>query len=352
MFNNRILHYTGTSTVANQVYGQPDFTTTTANNEGVSSNGLDLPQGLAVDGTGLYVADSANNRVLHYPVDSTVADFVYGQGWPGNSTINFTTNQSGGGTMGLNNPRDVAVDNTGIYVADSGNNRVVHYSRGNPVADFVYGQNNLNATQPNQGRLEPTATTLNNPTGITLDHYSGLYVADRNNNRIVYYSPFNGASKNGAAAVRVYGQSSFTAQDTSTTASTFNGPGAVAVDNIGDVFVLDIFNQRVLNFVAGWSIATQPSGNISTNTPFGLSAVLEDIGSGIIFADYTGPATVWIKPGTGPAGAVLGGKTTINTTKGTANFSGLRLDLKGTGYTLSVGCADYALTDTTSFAVN
>lgn len=253
MFNNRVLHYPATSTTADRVYGQPDFTTTGDNNGGLNANALHQPQGLVVDATGLYVADSANNRVLHYPAGSTVADFVYGQGMPGNDATNFTTNQSGSGATGLNNPRDVAIDSSGLYVADAGNNRVVHYTRGKPVADFVYGQRDfsLAATQPNRGQQHPTATTLYNPTKVTSDQQGGLYVADRSNNRILYYPPLTGRGKSGLPAVRLYGQNSFATNDSSTTASTFNAPGAVAVDGAGDVFVLDIFNQRILKFVTG-----------------------------------------------------------------------------------------------------
>ena len=109
---------------------------------------------------------------------------------------------------------------------------------------------NLAATQPNQGQQHPTAATLNNPTKVTSDQQGGLYVADRSNNRILYYPPLTGRGKSGLSAVRVYGQKDYTTNDASTTASTFNGPGAVAVDKAGDIFVLDIFNQRILKFVA------------------------------------------------------------------------------------------------------
>ena len=250
MFNNRILHYSPASFNADRVYGQPDFVTTRSNSWGLNAVSLFQPQGLAVDSTGLYVADSGNNRVLHYPKGSMLADRVYGQGLPGNSQANFTFNRSGNGATGLNDPRDVAIDSTGLYVADSGNHRVVHYVAGNPIADRVYGQPNFAAASvlANQGLTNPTAATLNKPTQVALDSTGGLYVADRNNNRIVYYPPYTQTGTNGAQAVRVFGQRGFTTSGSSTTASGFHGAGGVAVDTHGNVFVLDIFNQRVLKF--------------------------------------------------------------------------------------------------------
>src|SRR5579871_2295092 len=66
------------ATIATQVYGQPDFTTNTANS--VTAGSLNLPQGTALDANGgLYVVDSHDNRVLYYPSGSTTATRVYGQ---------------------------------------------------------------------------------------------------------------------------------------------------------------------------------------------------------------------------------------------------------------------------------
>lgn len=250
MFNNRVLHYSPASLYADRVYGQPDFVIIKSNSWGLNARSLYQPQGLAVDSTGLYVADSANNRVLHYPMGSTIADRVYGQGTPGNSQANFTSNGSGNGATGLDDPRDVAVDSSGLYVADAGNHRVVHYVLGNPIADRVYGQPDFApaSIRANQGFANPTAATLNKPTQVALDATGGLYVADRNNNRVVYYPPYTRTGANDPEAVSVFGQMGFSTTGSSTTASSFHGPGGVAVDTSGNVFVLDIFNQRVLKF--------------------------------------------------------------------------------------------------------
>ncbi len=249
-FNHRVLHYPQNRTTPDRVYGQSTFST--KKSLGISPITLAHPQGLVVDSTGLYVADSDNNRVLHYPSNSTTADFVYGQGTPGNSPSNLTTNNSGAGASGLHTPRDIAIDSTGLYICDSANNRVTHYRIGDPIADRVYGQPDFAPTsiQVNQGNAQPTANTLNNPTGIALDQQGRLYIADRNNNRILYYAPLTQTTSNDPAAIGIYGQSSYTTKDTSTTAENFNGPGGVSVDKNGNVFVLDIFNQRVLVFTA------------------------------------------------------------------------------------------------------
>jgi DNA-binding beta-propeller fold protein YncE len=70
--NSRVLLYSGAlaagdGPAASQVYGQPDFTTGEANGSGVSATSLALAYGVAVDASGsVYVADSGNHRLLAY----------------------------------------------------------------------------------------------------------------------------------------------------------------------------------------------------------------------------------------------------------------------------------------------
>jgi hypothetical protein len=141
------------------------------------------------------------------------------------------------------------VDGLGLYVADAGNHRVVHFRKGNAVADRVYGQRDFapTAVTTNQGAKNPTERTLNNPTGVAVDAAGGLYVADRGNNRVLYY-PLATQTLADEAATRVFGQAGFTTRAAGASAQAFNGPGAVSIDSAGRLFVLDIFNQRALEF--------------------------------------------------------------------------------------------------------
>jgi sugar lactone lactonase YvrE len=249
MFNNRVLHYSSGSVAADRVYGQANFQDNGVNSGGLSERSLSAPQGIAVDATGIYVADSGNNRVLHYQPGATSADFVYGQGEWGSDVASLLTGESGAGATHLHTPRDVAVDGLGLYVADAGNHRVVHFRKGNAVADRVYGQRDFapTAVTTNQGAKNPTERTLNNPTGVAVDAAGGLYVADRGNNRVLYY-PLATQTLADEAATRVFGQAGFTTRAAGASAQAFNGPGALSIDSAGRLFVLDIFNQRALEF--------------------------------------------------------------------------------------------------------
>ena len=96
------------------------------------------------------------------------------------------------------NPTGVAIDNSvnppGIYVTDTRNNRVLGWRNNQVVpgtpADVVLGQANQYQTFVG-GPGTSNAFGLSGPTGIVVDSLGNVYVADSNNNRIVRFpTPF------------------------------------------------------------------------------------------------------------------------------------------------------------------
>ena len=99
---------------------------------------------------------------------------------------------------GLFFPVDVVYGRKGLFISDSGNNRVLVWKEmptenGQP-ADLVLGQRNFYDNKHN--RNEPTASpcTLNDPYGLFLDQdeedeedIGKLYICDRSNSRIVVW---------------------------------------------------------------------------------------------------------------------------------------------------------------------
>ncbi len=99
------------------------------------------------------------------------------------------------------NPTGVAIDNSvnppGIYVTDTRNNRVLGWRNNQVVpgtpADVVLGQANQYQTFVG-GPGTSNAFGLSGPTGIVVDSLGNVYVADSNNNRIVRFpTPFANA---------------------------------------------------------------------------------------------------------------------------------------------------------------
>jgi secreted PhoX family phosphatase len=161
---------------------------------GVAANSLDYPVGLAFDSHGnLWVADDANNRILEYLTPNCysndgLASIVLGQ--PSLSVKN--ANQGGGASStALYSPYYLAFDSSGdLWASDASNSRVLEYLPSNFVTDgaaaLVIGQANFAASSSNQGG-SVAANTLSGPGGIALDHSGNLWIVDRGNSRVLEY---------------------------------------------------------------------------------------------------------------------------------------------------------------------
>jgi uncharacterized delta-60 repeat protein len=181
--NSRVLYFPAGSTTATRVYGQPDFSSNTVNNGGISATILNFPEGLLLDSTGgLYVADAGNNRVLYFPAGSTTATRVYGQS-------DFNSNPPGQGRTGLQTPAGLAQDSSdGLYIVDYNNSRVLYFAQdGDTIADRVYGQlGDFSSFFQNKGGI--SANSLRVPVGVQVDNSNDrLYISDFYNNRILVY---------------------------------------------------------------------------------------------------------------------------------------------------------------------
>ena len=192
---------------------------------------LASPKGIALDAVGnLYVADSDNNRVVRYPRPVTqmgriVPDIVIGQ-TDFSSSISAVLNASS-----LRAPTGVAIGpDGGLFVSDSGNNRVLEFPPGagtHAAAIRVYGQPNFTTAAP----LSPaSAQTLTSPQGIFLDGGSTMYVADSGNNRVLIFSSTKDAPAVGAAAAMVIGQDGFDSLSAGGGANRLRLPSDVVVD--------------------------------------------------------------------------------------------------------------------------
>src|SRR5712692_5700674 len=162
------------------------FATRDGNHGGLSASSLFDALSVAVDGAGgLYIGDHGNCRVLHFPSGSTTADRVYGQG---GSFITADCNHGSISATILQGAFGVAVDAAGgLYVADVGDNSVLHYPPSSTTADAVYGQGgSFTTNDANHGGL--TANSIYQPYGVAIDAAGGLYIAGGGNNRVLYFS--------------------------------------------------------------------------------------------------------------------------------------------------------------------
>jgi uncharacterized protein (TIGR03437 family) len=249
----------------------------------VEGRELYQPQGVAVDMTvtphPIFVSDSANNRVLGWRDVTTfktgqMADIVIGQidfltTWPqGPNAAPHAPNQGQPLQSGLSNPTGIAALNGDLYVADSGNNRVLRYPK--PFTntdhrpDLVIGQSSLGASTANSGG-QVSEKTLFLASGnaiyqanIAFDQAGNLWLTDPGNRRVLEYAAADVARGGaGLSAILVIGQDTFTTTRTNLNPNTassnlianqFAVPSAIAFDPKGRLFVADADPNQPQNF--------------------------------------------------------------------------------------------------------
>ena len=234
--------------------------------------------GLAVDLNSnpphLYVADTANNRILGYNdlrnlQPGQKADIVIGQPNFQQALINYPTNSgTTPNASGLFAPLGMVVDPQGnLYVADGGNSRVlrfpqpfVNYVAGAvEPADLVLGQASFTATKI----TDALPQTMSVPYGVALTTNPGLLVSDLALNRVLYFKGTSADFTSGMSATTVFGQPDFTSSGAGSSASQLNAPRHVSVDLEDRLYVADSGNARV----SIWASAPgAPSGEPAAQT--------------------------------------------------------------------------------------
>jgi sugar lactone lactonase YvrE len=161
----------------------------------------------------------------------------------------------------LNNPTGVALDPLGnLYIADSANNAIREVVAATGYVFTVAGT--LNAANGYAGdRGAATSALLANPSGVSVDGYGNIYIADNGNNvvRVVYeggavLASLIATENPGTTVVvgNIYtiagGPNAAQAANGDgglATLANLNAPNAVVVDSAGDVYIADYSNRAV-----------------------------------------------------------------------------------------------------------
>ena len=265
--NSRVLIYnqipTANGAAADVVLGQSDFQSATASTD---ATGMRAPNGVFLDGQQLFVADTLNHRVLIYDSVPTSngasADVVLGQ-----ADFNSAEEQPASSTS-LLDPTAVFSDGVRLIVTDLGHNRVLIYNKipttNNAPPDVVVGQPDFTTETAGSG-----PASLNFPRYALTDG-TRLFIADTGNNRVLVFNQIPTA--NGTPADLVLGQKDFFSvldpQDVSDqiTAGVLALPVALAVTE-SSVLVADTIHRRVVKFEPGVPLFDQ--GAVVSAASFG-----------------------------------------------------------------------------------
>ncbi|TSA30134.1 MAG: T9SS C-terminal target domain-containing protein [Ignavibacteriales bacterium] len=294
--NNRVLRFDNASTLtsgaaATRVLGQADFTTGTANTGGISASTMWSPIGVYVDVAGrLWVTERDNKRVLRFDNAGTKSNGDAADGVL--CAPNFTTNAGGATASLITRAYGITGDSSGrIWVADRDNNRVLRFDAAATKANGAAADGVLGQPDFTTIAINRTQNGLEGPRGVFIDASGRLYVNDEGNNRIMVY---NGASSktNGANADFVIGQVDFTTKISTivTTANQVNYPEFLVVDNSkNQIWLADEYNNRIIRFDIGPRLALGVLGQSDlVSSASGISSSKVNTPKGIALDPTTG----------------------------------------------------------------
>ena len=288
-----------TSTVA----GSYEATGESGDGGPATSATLDSPTALAFDKYGdLFIADTEDNVVREITTDGVI-HLVAGDGTEGDRGPGGPATRAE-----VDSPQGVAVNDKGdVFIADTYNNVVREVTPQGQIST-VAGD----GTAGYRGDDGPaTRAELSSPTGLALDALGNLYIADSGNNvirRVSTDGVITTVAGNVAADQASGGLGGFSGDGGPATAARLNSPQGVALDQAGDLFIADTFNNAIREVTPGGTITTivntagtkGSSGNggsagaAELNTPF---AVAVDASTGDLYIADTSNSKVRVVTG-------------------------------------------------------
>lgn len=261
---------------------------------------LNSPTAIAAANGNIYIADMGNNRIRKINASGIITTIA------GTGALGYNGDNIPATSAKLNGPTGVAVDKTGnVYIADRTNQRVRKVDTSGMITTVA----GTGAAEYN-GDTWPSATqaSLWNPTAVTLDSKGNLYIADQWSNRIRKVDTFNKISTVAGNGFEGYCPDGLLA----TSMSLFE-PNAVAVDSLGNIYISDEKNYRILrvNYNDNFAFRVAGTGVSGNNGDSGLAKNVDigdcrglavDNGGNVYFADWSNnrvsrvSSTVYVSP--------------------------------------------------------
>ena len=232
----------------------------TGNNGPATAAECYAPAGIAADAAGnIYISDLGKSVIRKVTTDGVIHTIA------GTGVAGFGGDGGPATAAQLNQPTSVAVDAAGnVYLTDDNNNRVRKIDLSGNINTIA---GNGTAGYSGDGFAAVNAE-LNAPSGVAVDRYGNVYIADANN--FVIRKVIDSTGKIFTYAGE--GSAGYSGDGSNAGIAQFNYPSGVAVDTLNNVFVADKANSMVRKiYPTGLIIRYAGDTSITGNPVFGYS---------------------------------------------------------------------------------
>ncbi|HXB75695.1 MAG TPA: Ig-like domain repeat protein [Candidatus Acidoferrales bacterium] len=290
---------------------------------------LTTPGGIAIDSAdNLYVADSGNNRVVRVDAATGILTLVAGNGAASSSGDGGPAAQAS-----VNRPYGVALDAAGnLFIVEFSSNLIRRVDATTGIITTVAG----NGTAAFSGDGGPAATAgLRLPTALAFDSTGNMFIADSGNARIRRVDAQSGI----ITTVAGNGTFGVTADGTLATAASFSPPLSVSLDRSGNLLISEIGSASIRRVDAVTGILSTFAGNGSASfTGDGVPATSAGIGKYMTNVAMDSAGNYFFADGTGRIRRVDGTTGVITTVAG--NGTGAQNQLSSGGGGGGSSCAN------------
>lgn len=219
------------------------------------------PHGIAIDhnDNSIYIADRSNHVIRKILPSGEVTTFA--------GTGNIGSQDGVGTNASFYDPWDVTVDlNGNVYVADQKNNKIRKITP-NGLVTTLAGNGTFGFTDSPNG----LAASFGNPSGVAVDKFGNVYVADHLNHLIRKISPAGAVTT--LAGSRVNAPNNQGRQDGFGSAATLYRPYGLTVAPNGNIYVADEWNYLIRKITPAGQVTTVAgSGNVGSNDGSAMEA--------------------------------------------------------------------------------